>query len=90
MTSTQMAEITSVPANGHHLCHNPNCRKPISPALVVHRKAWFQVPRGLRSTIWRYYREGQEKSKRPSPEYLEALHDVINYLTNHNIKCGVV
>lgn len=33
---------------------------------------WFALPKHLRDRIWATYRRGQEVTKRPSPEYIEA------------------
>lgn len=36
------------------------------------KKHWFALPQSLRARIWSTYRLGQEITKTPSREYLEA------------------
>ena len=56
-----------------HLCHRPNCGRPVEPRLVACAACWYLLPKSLRDAIWRYYIPGQEIRKDPSPEYLAAL-----------------
>ena len=47
-------------------------------------KHWFTLPKEIRDDIWRTYRPGQEITKDPSKEYMEAAQRAqtwINY--NH-------
>jgi hypothetical protein len=40
--------------------------------MLMCRQHWHLVPRELRREVWRHYVPGQEITKDPSPEYLEA------------------
>lgn len=55
-----------------HLCHWPNCKKEVPPALWGCRRHWLALPKTLRDEVWRTYRKGQEIDKSPSQEYLEV------------------
>lgn len=65
-----------VRAQGHtqqqHVCHWPGCNKPVPPAKWGCARHWYRLPRRLRDRIWRAYRPGQERDKRPSAAYIEA------------------
>jgi len=37
---------------------------------------WFSLPKRFRDLIWLHYRRGQEVTKTPSPEYIEAARQV--------------
>jgi hypothetical protein len=55
-----------------HTCHWPGCGKEVPPAMWGCSPHWFSLPKHLRDRIWATYRRGQEITKTPSPEYLEA------------------
>lgn len=55
-----------------HRCHAERCEAEVPPKLLMCRRHWFMVPKRLRDAVWATYREGQEISKDPSPEYMEA------------------
>ncbi len=57
---------------GIHTCHWPGCTKPVVPAMWGCRAHWFKLPLHLRNRIWAAYVGGQEITKTPSAEYLEA------------------
>jgi hypothetical protein len=38
------------------------------------------LPKGLRDDIWATYKPGQERRKDPSPEYLEAALNAVQWL----------
>lgn len=69
------AEAAKPDASGHH-CHWPGCDRRVPPAFWGCRPHWYRLPARLRSKIWRTYRPGQEISKTPSAEYLEAAREV--------------
>lgn len=70
-----------------HLCHNPNCGRPVPAHLVSHKSSWFALPRSLRDAIWANYRDGQETDKRPTMTYVEALNACVAYWREHQTKC---
>jgi len=41
---------------------------------------WYSLPKDMRDWIWATYRPGQEVTKDPSPEYLEAATACVQYL----------
>lgn len=41
---------------------------------------WFALPKNLRDRIWATYRRGQEVTKTPSPEYIEAATAVQDWI----------
>lgn len=53
-----------------HLCHAYGCVNGVPPALLMCRQHWRMVPSKLQRLIWATYRPGQEKDKKPSPEYM--------------------
>lgn len=55
-----------------HTCHWPNCRVEVPPKLWGCRRHWFMLPKAIRDRIWATYRPGQEITKDPSGEYIEA------------------
>lgn len=65
--------------DGHH-CHWPGCDRKVPPAMLGCKTHWFKLPATLRSRIWRSYRVGQEDSKTPSREYIEAAQDVQRWI----------
>lgn len=58
--------------SAHH-CHAIGCRTPVPPRMHMCLKHWRMLPKTLRDEIWRTYRRGQERDKRPSADYLEAF-----------------
>ncbi len=59
-----------------HHCHWPGCERVVPPKLWGCKYHWFGLPQNLRNEIWRTYRPGQEITKTPSSEYLEAAKKV--------------
>jgi hypothetical protein len=48
--------------------------------MFMCRRHWFMVPRAMQARIWAAYRPGQERTKDPSPEYLDAAMEAVNYV----------
>lgn len=71
-----------VPRCSHH-CHWPNCPQTVAPRLWGCKTHWYRLPQNLRDEIWRYYRPGQEVTKRPMPEYLEVAHRVQEWIAQN-------
>jgi hypothetical protein len=61
-----------------HSCHARNCNTPVPPRMFMCRKHWFMVPKPMQDAIWATYRPGQERTKDPSPEYLDAATAAVN------------
>ena len=55
-----------------HLCHWPECEKEVPPAMWGCKAHWFTLPKKIRDRIWATYVPGQEITKTPSAEYLDA------------------
>jgi len=60
-----------------HRCHARECSTPIPPRLLFCLRHWRMVPKDLQRQVWRHYRPGQEKDKRPSAEYLQVRKQVV-------------
>lgn len=63
-----------------HTCHWPGCAKRVPPKLWGCSQHWFALPGHLRTRILRAYVIGQEITKTPSAEYLEAARDVQTWI----------
>src|SRR5262245_12982747 len=63
-----------------HFCHWPGCKEQCKPAYWGCRHHWFRLPYELRHRIWRAYTIGQESTKRPSEEYIEAARAVQDWI----------
>jgi hypothetical protein len=68
------------PINGHH-CHWPGCDKHVPPAMWGCKPHWFRLPAAIRRKIWSAFKPGQEISKRPPPEYVEAAREAQAWIT---------
>jgi hypothetical protein len=55
-----------------HECHATGCSAAVPPKMLMCRKHWFMVPRGVQAQVWATYRPGQEVTKDPSDEYMKA------------------
>lgn len=65
-----------------HHCHWPTCKRAVPPKMWGCKEHWFRLPKPLRDRIWRTYVPGQEITKTPSPEYLEAAQAVQDWIAN--------
>lgn len=63
-----------------HTCHWRNCKTEVPPHMWGCRRHWFMLPKKLRDKIWATYRKGQEVTKTPSKEYLEAADRVQEWI----------
>ena len=66
-----------------HHCHWPGCQTPTSPKMWGCKVHWYALPKELRSRIWATYRPGQEVTKTPSKEYIEAAKAVQNWIEEY-------
>lgn len=60
-----------------HSCHAAGCNLEIPPRHLMCMNHWRMVPKALQDEIWKHYRAGQERDKRPSREYLIAMRNAI-------------
>jgi hypothetical protein len=63
-----------------HACHATRCRTEVPPKMFMCRPHWYRLPKSYRDAIWAAYRPGQEVTKDPSLEYLEAAMAAVRYL----------
>ncbi len=63
-----------------HTCHAIGCKIETGPAMFMCRRHWFYLLPKMRNEIWRTYRPGQEKDKRPSREYCKAAKACLLYI----------
>lgn len=68
-----------------HKCHWPNCGRNVPPAMWGCKQHWFMLPKNLRDRIWATYRAGQEITKTPSLEYIEAAQAVQKWIRERGI-----
>lgn len=61
---------------GNHHCHWPGCDRRVPPAMWGCFAHWTRLPHSLQAKIWATFKPGQEISKTPSREYLDAAHEV--------------
>lgn len=66
-----------------HFCYWPGCQTPTSPKMWGCKVHWFTLPHHLRSRIWATYRPGQEITKTPSKEYIEAANAVQEWIKEY-------
>lgn len=63
-----------------HTCHWPGCARVVPPKLWGCKPHWARLPQHLRDRIWAAYVPGQEITKTPSAEYLEAARAVLAWI----------
>lgn len=64
-------------ADPPHFCHALGCKVEVPPKLLMCLRHWRMVPKDLQARVWRTYRPGQEITKDPTEEYLEAADTAI-------------
>ena len=55
-----------------HRCHATACSTPVPREMLMCRRHWFMVPRGVRDDVWAAYRPGQCDDLNPSAAYCRA------------------
>lgn len=53
-----------------HRCHAHACYTQVPPRMFMCRRHWSKLRPQVRAAVWREYRSGQERDKRPSDRYL--------------------
>jgi hypothetical protein len=61
-----------------HHCHALRCTTDVPPIELMCRHHWHMVPRHMRVAVLANYIPGQEISKTPTLDYLEAAMEAIN------------
>jgi hypothetical protein len=67
-----------------HTCHWPGCKVEVPPARWGCLGHWRKLPLRLRNLIWKHYRAGQETTKTPSLEYVDAARKVQDWISQNN------
>lgn len=60
-----------------HKCHARGCDREVPPAKLMCLYHWGLVPRPLRDAVRQHYVKGQEITKTPTAEYLNAARAAI-------------
>lgn len=69
---------------GIHQCHWTGCNERVAPAAWGCRRHWFMLPMSIRNKIWAAYRRGQERTKKPSAQYIAAAREARDWIAaNH-------
>lgn len=63
-----------------HACHWPDCKKQVPLAMWGCTQHWYALPQYLRAKIWSTFKIGQEKSGRPSREYVIVAKQVQDWI----------
>lgn len=64
-----------------HTCHIPTCALEVPPKMLMCRRHWFMVPKGLRAAVWAHYQHGQERGGvSPSEAWLDAANAAIAHV----------
>lgn len=63
-----------------HCCHALGCSKNVPASMFLCRSHWYALRKPLRDAIWREYRLGQERDKRPSMRYLAVQQRAVGEL----------
>jgi hypothetical protein len=61
-----------------HTCHARGCTKRVPPKMLMCLAHWKMVPLALQREVWRTYKPGQEITKDPTGEYLDAADAAID------------
>ena len=64
-------------------CAWPRCPVTAKRGRLMCYRHWVSLPKQLRARIWEHYRPGQN-ALTCTPEYREALHDVLDYARRVN------
>jgi hypothetical protein len=68
-------------------CAWPGCQVTAKHGRLMCYRDWIRLPGELRARIWEHYRPGQN-ALTCSPEYRDALHDVLAYARRVNAEAG--
>jgi len=79
----QVAHIKAAGQFRNHSCHWPGCSVHVPPAKWGCRRHWYALPAPVRARIWRAYQIGQERSGRPSAEYVAAAREAQDWIRDH-------
>jgi len=66
-----------------HFCHWPKCETEVPPAMWGCKFHWLKLPKEIRNLIWETYIPGQEITKTPSVEYLQAARIAQDWIKFH-------
>lgn len=84
MSKTEkVAHVLKAGQSRMHHCHWPGCTKEVPPARWGCYRHWMMLPASLRAAIWNAYQIGQEETRSPSREYLEAARKVQEWIRDY-------
>lgn len=72
-----------------HHCHAKGCPVPVPPKMLMCTQHWYMVPKDLQAAVWHAYRPGQEVTKDPTREYLDAATAAIAAVAAAEARRGV-
>jgi hypothetical protein len=70
-------------------CAWPGCQVTAKSGRLMCRRDWYKLPADLRARIWEHYRPGQNALS-CSPEYRDALRDVLQFARQANAEAEQV
>jgi hypothetical protein len=82
-TTSKIRHVLQARQTRQHECHWPGCGVQVPPAKLTCSRHWFKIPANLRMKIWTTYKPGQEDTMTPSKEYMEALKEVLEWMSQH-------
>lgn len=65
-----------------HYCHADGCNIKIHPSLFMCKPHWLALPQEMKRNILDHYVKGQEVTKNPTREYIEAAQRAIRWTKN--------
>lgn len=69
---------------GNHSCHWPGCGRKVPPSSWGCKKHWLMLPKAIQRRIWQTFRPGQEETKTPSREYIDAARAAQDWITENH------
>lgn len=65
-----------------HTCHARGCKVTVPPRMFMCKHHWFALPERMRRKLWSLYVPGQERTKTPTPEYIEFAQECVDWIAN--------
>jgi hypothetical protein len=77
--------VKNTPRSRKHRCFWPGCQTEVPVSMLGCKNHWYRLPKPLRDRIWATYQPGQETDGSQSPQYMEALQEVMRYAQEHAV-----
>ena len=73
-----------------HVCHVYKCEVRVPPSMLMCRRHWEMVPRGLRDAVYASFNPQQCRRGGPAPsrEWLTAARAALNSVERRERECG--